>query len=181
MINMDRLAALKHEVFAVTPELCSERARLITESYQATRGMPPILRRARALEHILAHRTLFVRPGELFVGAISRVSRGYEWYPEYTADIDAELDDVPKRAIDRYIVTEETKRELRDVFAYWRANETVQKDRCSERLRAVDQRLTGLRVEIDQYHIGAGDHALRGDVHDVQESVGRLVAAAHRV
>ena len=76
MINMKRLETLKHEVFSVTPELCSERARLITESYQATKGMPAILRRAKALEHILANRTIFCRPGELFVGAISAKSRG---------------------------------------------------------------------------------------------------------
>ena len=65
------------------------------------------------------------------------VSRGYEWYPEYTLDIEAELDDVPKRTIDRFVVSEETKRELKEAFAYWRDHETVQKERCGARLRAV--------------------------------------------
>jgi pyruvate formate-lyase/glycerol dehydratase family glycyl radical enzyme len=136
MVNMARLDALKHEVFEVTPELCSERARLITESYRETRGLPAILRRALALAHILDKRTIFVRPGELFVGAISRTSRGYEWYPEYSLDIEAELDEVPKRAVDRFIVSEETKRELKEVFAYWRTHEVVQGDLYASRLRA---------------------------------------------
>jgi pyruvate formate-lyase/glycerol dehydratase family glycyl radical enzyme len=137
MIDTDRLEALKHEIFYATPELCSERARLVTESYQETRGVPAVLRRARALAHILDNRTLFVRPGELLVGAISRVSRGCEWYPEYTLDIDAELDEVPNRAIDPFIVTDQTKRELREVFAYWREHELVQGNCCLSLLQAV--------------------------------------------
>jgi pyruvate formate-lyase/glycerol dehydratase family glycyl radical enzyme len=137
MVNMERLEALKHEVFFVTPELSSERARLITESYRETRNLPTIIRRAKALEHILEKRTLFVRPGELFVGAISSRSRGYEWYPEYSLDIEAELDEVPRRTVDRFIVSEETKRELRQVFEYWRNNEAVQGDYCLSLLKTV--------------------------------------------
>ena len=78
MMNMERLETLKHEVFFVTPELSSERARLITESYRQTKDLPMIIRRAKALENILDNRTIFVRPGELLVGAISSKSRGYE-------------------------------------------------------------------------------------------------------
>jgi len=137
MINMERLETLKHEMFHVTPELSSERTRLITESYKQTKDLPAILRKARALEYILEKRTIFVRPGELFVGAMSSVSRGYEWYPEYSLDIEAELDEVPKRSIDRYIVSEETKRELKEAFEYWRSNEVIQGDHCSSLLKAV--------------------------------------------
>ena len=125
-INMERLETLKNEVFFVTPELSSERTRLITESYKETKGQPTIIRKARALEHILEKRTIFVRPGELLVGAISSISRGYEWYPEYSLDIEAELDEVPKRTVDRFIISEEAKRELKDAFEYWRSNEVVQ-------------------------------------------------------
>ena len=42
MINIDRLDDLKHEVFFVTPELSSERARLITESYKETKDQPKL-------------------------------------------------------------------------------------------------------------------------------------------
>jgi pyruvate formate-lyase/glycerol dehydratase family glycyl radical enzyme len=137
MMNMERLEALKHEIFFVTPELSSERARLITESYRRTKDLPTIIRRAKALEHILEKRTIFVRPRELFVGAISSKSRGCEWYPEYSLDIEAELDEVPKRTIDRFVVSEETKRELKQVFEHWRVNEVVQGDRCLSLLNAV--------------------------------------------
>ena len=137
MLKAERLEALKHEVFNVTPELSSERARLITESYKATKDLPTILRRARALEHILENRTVFVRPGELFVGAISSVSRGCEWYPEYSLDIEAELGKAPKRTVDRFIVSAETERELREIFDYWRSSEVVQGEHCLSLLKAV--------------------------------------------
>jgi formate C-acetyltransferase len=134
---MERLEALKHELFFVTPALSSERARLITESYKETKDLPMIIRRAKALEHILEKRTIFVRPGELFVGAMSSKSRGSEWYPEYSLDIEPELDEVSERAMDRHIVSEETKRELKQVFEYWRNNEVVQGDRRLSLLKAV--------------------------------------------
>ncbi len=136
MINTDRLEVLKREIFFSTPELSSERARLVTESYKATRGLPTVIRRARSLEHILEKRTLFVRPGELLVGAISSVSRGCECYPEYSLDIESELDEVPKREIDPFIVSAETKRELRRVFEYWRGHELVQGNHCLSLLQA---------------------------------------------
>ena len=52
-----------------------------------------IIRRARALEYLLENRTIFVRPSELLVGAISAVSRGVEAYPEYSVEIEPELDE----------------------------------------------------------------------------------------
>ncbi len=136
-MNTTRLETLKNELFYVTPELSSERARLITESYRATKSLPTIIRKAKALEHILENRTLFVRPGELLVGAVSSNSRGGEIYPEYGLDLEPELDEVAKRALDRYIVTEATKGELREVFQYWRDHEVVQDEYNLSLLKAV--------------------------------------------
>lgn len=51
----------------------------------------------------------------------------------------------------------------------------------TERLRAVDQRLERLRMEIDQNQVGPRDHPLRRCVEEIEQSVGRAVAAADRV
>ena len=45
-MNRDRIEALRDELVSVTPELCSERAKLITESYKATKDQPTIIRKA---------------------------------------------------------------------------------------------------------------------------------------
>lgn len=137
MIDMERLEDLKHEIFFKTPELSSERARLITESYKETRGLPTMTRRAKALEHILEKMTIFVRPGELLVGSIGSKVHSPEVFPEYSLDIEPELDEMPKRTLDPYVVSEETKKELKEVFEYWRNNEVVQGDYTLSLLEAV--------------------------------------------
>ena len=45
-----------------------ERQRLITESYQSTEGEPMVLRRAKALKHILLNMTIYIRDWEMIVG-----------------------------------------------------------------------------------------------------------------
>ena len=51
----ERIPRLVKHLFAKMPEIESARARLITESYKSTEGLPIILRRAKAFEHILRH------------------------------------------------------------------------------------------------------------------------------
>ncbi|GAH38864.1 unnamed protein product, partial [marine sediment metagenome] len=45
-----------------------ERNRLLTESYKATEGEPMVLRRAKALSHILRNMSIFIVPNSRIVG-----------------------------------------------------------------------------------------------------------------
>lgn len=54
---MDRLLKLKESVLHATPEICPERALLITKAYRETEGQPMVLRRAKALSKVLAGRS----------------------------------------------------------------------------------------------------------------------------
>ncbi|MDY6796615.1 MAG: pyruvate formate lyase family protein [Actinomycetota bacterium] len=49
---------MKEKLLSLTPELCVERARYITESYKKTEGEPAPMRRARALSDIFANITV---------------------------------------------------------------------------------------------------------------------------
>jgi formate C-acetyltransferase len=49
-----------------------ERLRLVTESYRQTAGQPPVLRRARALAHVLAHNTVRLYPEDRLAGLPQR-------------------------------------------------------------------------------------------------------------
>ena len=60
MARADRTEFLNTRMRSIVPEICVERARLVTESYQATEGEPYILRRAKALRHLLEHMTIFI-------------------------------------------------------------------------------------------------------------------------
>jgi pyruvate-formate lyase len=66
------LTELSEEVRATRPgfawTLDLESARLVTESYRQTENQPMVLRRAKALAHILKHMTVYIRPDEMIVG-----------------------------------------------------------------------------------------------------------------
>src|SRR5215813_5675834 len=50
-----------------------------------------------------------------------------------------------------------------------------------ERLRPVAQRRVGVGMEIDEDHVGAGDHPLRRDMEDIEEAVRAHAAPADGV
>ena len=48
-----RTKKLNNEVLAVKPEICVERARLVTRSYRETEPEPIVIRRAKAIAKVL--------------------------------------------------------------------------------------------------------------------------------
>ena len=67
----DRIRALREQILDTTPCIETDRARLITESYKETESLPMIIRRAKALEKILAELPVTIRAGELIVGSLT--------------------------------------------------------------------------------------------------------------
>ena len=56
-----RIPRLVKNLYAHMPVIESARAKLVTESYQATEGEPIITRRAKAFAHILRHIPIIIR------------------------------------------------------------------------------------------------------------------------
>ncbi|MDY6880945.1 MAG: pyruvate formate lyase family protein [Thermodesulfobacteriota bacterium] len=95
--------------------LCVERARFLTESYKQTEGEPEVLRRAKALAHILENMTICIRDNELIAGYWASIPEGLVFYPELSArEIEEGLDNVF-----RDITTEEEVEEIKEICAYW--------------------------------------------------------------
>jgi len=107
-------------------EICIERARYLTESYRQSEGQPAVLRRARALEHILRQLTIRIDPDELIVGSITGKPLGAGVYPEGVADrILAELPSIAERDCNNFTISPDDQRELvEDVLPYWRGKTT---------------------------------------------------------
>lgn len=63
-----RVEEIKDRFIKITPEICVERAQLITASYKETEDQPINIRRAKSLEKILNGMTIFIGDGELIVG-----------------------------------------------------------------------------------------------------------------
>lgn len=120
----ERTRQLRDNMLAVTPKLCSERARLYTESWRETEGEPTVTRRAKALKKILEEMSIFIRPGELIVGNQASDVRAAPVFPEfYMRFIRNELDGRPyrfeERPGDRFQVNEEDERILRELADWW--------------------------------------------------------------
>jgi pyruvate formate-lyase/glycerol dehydratase family glycyl radical enzyme len=62
--------------------VCTERARLYTESFKATEGEPMIIRRAKAFSHILENMTVYILDDELIVGNFASDPACLPIYPE---------------------------------------------------------------------------------------------------
>ena len=120
-----RITRLVDHLYEKMPVIESARAKLITESYQATEGEPMVTRRAEAFAHILRHIPIIIRDEELIVGSSTIAPRGCQTYPEFSYQwLEDELDTVETRSADPFYIAEETKQELREVHKYWKGNTT---------------------------------------------------------
>lgn len=94
-----------------------ERARLLTESYKRTEGEPMILRRAKALKHILENMTIYIRPNELVVGNFASTPDSVVHYPEFAWKW-VERETEPGNVYSE-MLTDEGRRELKEIDSYW--------------------------------------------------------------
>jgi len=115
-----RVQRVRQEIIDAIPEICAERALLITESYRETEGMPFVLRKAKALEKILSEMSIFIEDGQLIVGNQASRLRAAPIFPEYSIDwVIEELDTFDKRSGDVFAISEDTKEDLRGIHDFW--------------------------------------------------------------
>lgn len=138
----ERIPKLVEHLYKKMPEIESARAILLTESYRATEGEPIVMRRAKAFAHILDHIPIIIRENELIVGSTTIAPRGCQTYPEFSfAWLEEEYDTVEHRVADPFYISEQTKKELREVNAYWKGKTTSElatSYMAPETLRAIE-------------------------------------------
>ncbi|EOG5518858.1 formate C-acetyltransferase/glycerol dehydratase family glycyl radical enzyme [Cronobacter turicensis] len=119
-------AALVH---IVRPPVCTERAQHYTAVYQQHQDKPLPVRRALALAHHLANRTIWIKHDELIVGNQASQVRAAPFFPEYTVSwIEKEIDDLADRPGAGFSVSPQDKAVMHEICPWWRG-QTVQ-DRC---------------------------------------------------
>ncbi len=120
-----RITALREQILDTTPCIETDRARLITESYRETEALPMVIRRAKALEKILAELPVTIRDGELIVGSLTVAPHSAQIYPEYSNIwIKDEFERLNLRKGDRFTISEQAKQELTALFPYWQGKTT---------------------------------------------------------
>ena len=79
-----RIGKLIDQLFEEMPQIETDRAVLLTESFKSSEGKPTITRRAEAFEHILRNIPITIRPNELIVGAATKRPRSCQIFPEFS-------------------------------------------------------------------------------------------------
>src|SRR5580700_9456361 len=122
----NRVQRLRERVLDTTPSICAERGLLVTEAYEMYAADPPVLRRAKALSHVLDHMTIRIDEGELIVGNQASAPRAAPLFPEYEADfLVKEVDEFAHRRADVYTVSADVKRAILEEIGPWWHGQTL--------------------------------------------------------
>jgi pyruvate formate-lyase/glycerol dehydratase family glycyl radical enzyme len=113
MMNQ-RIEKLRANIFVDKYPICTEKIRLLTESYKNTEGEPLIVRRAKALAHYLDNKTIYIEDDELIVGNVAYKPMG----------IEADAPAWPKEDIDdlrsqEFAISKGDEAFLRSLDDYW--------------------------------------------------------------
>jgi formate C-acetyltransferase len=117
-----RCQRLRERVISVKPEICVERARIITRVYKENEKEDIFVKRAKAIDAILREMSIYILDDELVVGHQSSKQRSAPLFPDFAVDwVVREIDTFATRDQDKFIVPPEVKEEyLRDIVPYWK-------------------------------------------------------------
>ncbi len=119
----DRMKAFREEVLDEKPYVEAERAVLVTEAYRRHQDQPRVMMRALMLQHILENMSIFIEDKTLIAGNQAGKNRNAPVFPEYTLTfVMNELDLFEKRDGDVFYITEETKKQIREIAPFWENN-----------------------------------------------------------
>ena len=118
-----RMKDFREEVLDEKPYIDAERAILATEAYKENLNQPRVMVRAKMLEKILDHMSIYIEDKSLLAGNQATKNRNAPIFPEYTMEfVINELDQFEKRDGDVFYITEKTKEQLREIAPFWQNN-----------------------------------------------------------
>ena len=118
-----RMKEFREEVLDEKPYIDAERAILATEAYKENLNQPRVMVRAKMLEKILNHMSIYIEDKSLLAGNQATKNRNAPIFPEYTMEfVMNELDQFEKRDGDIFYITEKTKEQLREIAPFWQNN-----------------------------------------------------------
>lgn len=118
-----RMKEFREEVLDEKPYIDAERAILATEAYKENLNQPRVMVRAKMLEKILDHMSIYIEDKSLLAGNQATKNRNAPIFPEYTMEfVINELDQFEKRDGDVFYITEKTKEQLREIAPFWQNN-----------------------------------------------------------
>jgi pyruvate formate-lyase/glycerol dehydratase family glycyl radical enzyme len=118
----DRVKKRKDELLGAQLHICSERSRLVTESWKETEGQPLVLRRAKLFQKIMQGLSISIREGELIVGSQSKYIRGASPCIDFCSTVALEAIEKPRGNSEEVLAVlfEEDKKQLLTDAEYWK-------------------------------------------------------------
>ena len=104
-------------VYGENVRLTIERSRLLTESYKMTEGEPMVIRRAKALEHILLNMTVYIGDQQLIVGNYSESPNHLAYFMEQNWRSVKRL--IQRGAPGETLTDDAGREEFRKLCEYW--------------------------------------------------------------
>lgn len=116
-----RITILREQSLAVKPFIDIERAKLITEAYQAYQGKVPVpILRALVFKHLLENKTITIEPDELIVGERGSSPAATPTYPELCCHTLEDFDIIEQREKISFQVSPEARKIQKEVIIpFW--------------------------------------------------------------
>lgn len=119
----ERMKEFREEVLDEKPYIDAQRAILATLTYKENLNQPRVMVRAKMLEKVLDHMSIYIEDKSLLAGNQATKNRNAPIFPEYTMEfVMNELDQFEKRDGDVFYITEKTKEQLREIAPFWQNN-----------------------------------------------------------
>ena len=119
----ERVQRLRQCSLEARPWISLERAKLLTDFYRNSGALSPPMLRARALEYIYEHRSVYIGAGELIVGERGPRPKGTPTYPELCCHTMEDFEILHTREKISYCVDEEARRIQREeIIPFWQGH-----------------------------------------------------------
>jgi len=117
----NRVARLRTQSLEAVPSISTERAELMTAFYkQAGNPASAPMRRARAFQYMMEHRTICLNEGELIVGEKGHAPKAAPTYPELCCHTQGDLEILDTREKIPFRVSEDARRIYTDeIIPFW--------------------------------------------------------------
>ena len=125
-IRTERIDKLQKYITSSKYGICVERGKLITDYYREHPDETPIIRRAKAIDHVLQNMSIYIMPGSLFAGNQASHPRWAPLFPEYEVEwVEKEMIHgdpyfPDQRPADKYILREEDKPVIQEICDWWK-------------------------------------------------------------
>ncbi len=156
---------MKERIIKQPHEICIERAKLFTESYKDSRGESPIIRFAKAMEHLLTKMTIKIWDDEFIVGTRTTKLVGTPLYPEVRVDtIDLDLDLYDTRQVQHFLLSDVDRSYIREeIIPYWKNEDQTVKARFDTYLNSeLKARIIDLLYVVDTDMTNGNGHFFPG-------------------